>query len=53
LYRLRRRDTLVPNLFHARQLRLLTDKTKVRAGEIIHPEPKWHGQSDPIEGLEL
>ena len=53
LYRLRRRDTLVPNLFHAKQLRLLTDKSRVRAGEITHPAPKWHGQADSIEGIEL
>lgn len=53
LYRLRRRESLVPQLFHAAQLRLLTDKSRVRPSEITHPEPKWNGQGERFEGLEL
>ncbi len=54
LYRLRRRDTNVPNLFHADQIRLLSDKSKVRDGDIGYPEPKWNGdQTDRLEGVEL
>lgn len=53
LYRLRRRDKLVSNLFHAGQLRQLTDKSSIRPGEITHPEPKWNGEGDRIEGIEM
>ena len=53
LYRLRRRDSMVPQLFHAGQLRLLTEKSKVRPGEIQHPEPKWNGEPEFLEGIDL
>ncbi len=52
LYRLRRRDSLVPNLFHAGQLKLLIDKKKVRPGEIRYPQPKCTGQGERLEGVE-
>ncbi len=53
LYRLRRRESLIPNLFHASQLRLLTDKARVEPGQITHPVPKWSGQGERMEGIEL
>ncbi|MCG8653570.1 MAG: hypothetical protein MI861_27280, partial [Pirellulales bacterium] len=53
LYRLRRRDSLVPNLFHAGQLRLLTEKGQVRGGDVSHPVPKWNGRGQRIEGIDL
>lgn len=54
LYRLRRGDsTLVPNLYPANHLRLLTDKSVIREGEIPHPEPKWNGKGDRDGGIEI
>ena len=52
LYRLRRRDALVPHLYHAGQLRLLVDKSKVESGDLTHPAPRWRGQRDG-EGIQL
>lgn len=46
LYRLRRADTKVPQLYSADQLRLLTDKTSLRPGDTNHPAPKWSGTSE-------
>jgi len=53
LYRLRRGDTTVPNLYPASHLRVLTEKSTVRPGDTIHPEPKWTGDGDRSGGLEL
>ncbi len=53
LYRLRRGDTTVPNLYPASHLRLLTDKSTVRAGDTQHPTPKWSGAGERIGGLDL
>ncbi|TWU49721.1 hypothetical protein [Rubripirellula reticaptiva] len=53
LYRLRRGDNVIPRLYSADQLRLLTAKETVRPGEIGHPEPKWSGQGETISGLDL
>ncbi|QDT06508.1 hypothetical protein K227x_49180 [Rubripirellula lacrimiformis] len=53
LYRLRRGDQLVPRLYSAGQMRLLTVKDTVRPGEIPHPTPKWSGQGEKIEGIDL
>lgn len=53
LYRLRRGDSTVPQLYPASHLRLLTDKAVVREGEIPHPEPKWSGQGDRTGGIEI
>lgn len=50
LYRLRRGDTTVPNLYTARELRLLTDKSQIRPGDTIHPVPKWSGDGELLEG---
>ena len=50
LYRLRRGDTTVPNLYSARDLRLLTDKAKIRPGDTVHPTPKWTGSGELLEG---
>ena len=49
LYRLRRAGNLVPRLYTASQMRLLTDKSRVRQGEIEHPTPSWNGQGERIE----
>lgn len=53
LYRIRRGETRVPRLFAAEQLRLLTDKSKIREGTMRHPEPRWTGKADTIGGLDL
>lgn len=53
LYRLRRTDSVVPRLYPAHQLRLLTDKSTVREGEIEHPIPRWTGERDTISDIEL
>src|SRR6056297_2020564 len=53
LYRLRRSDSVIPNLYTADQLRVLNDKTQLRAGEVQHPEPTWGGQGTKISGLDL
>ena len=52
LYRLRRADTVVPRLYAAHQLRMLTEKSTVRQGEIEHPIPRWTGQRDEIIGID-
>lgn len=51
LYRLRRGDVTVPNLYFADQLRILNDKSKIRPGDTVYPTPKWSG--DREGGLEL
>lgn len=53
LYRLRKADTVVPRLYLADQLRLLTDKETVRESDIEYPVPRWTGTADTIEGIEL
>lgn len=53
LYRLKRGDTTVPNLYPASHLRVLTEKSTVRPGDTVHPEPKWSGTTDREGGLEL
>jgi hypothetical protein len=53
LYRLRRSETTVPNLYPASHLRALTDKSTVRPGDTKHPAPKWSGSGDRIGGLEF
>lgn len=53
LYRLRQADQLVPRLYSSDQLRQLTEKAKVRPGDVGHPPPKFHGQGERIEGVEL
>jgi hypothetical protein len=51
LYRLRRGESNIPQLFTASNLRLLTEKATVRQGETNHPAPKWSG--DRVGGLKL
>lgn len=53
VYRLRRSGTLVPRLYTSDQLRLLTDKSKVREGYIEYRPPKWSGQGETIPDVEL
>ncbi len=53
LYRLRRGDVLVPRLYTCNQMRLLTDKAKVRQGDVEHPQPKWSGQGETIPDVDL
>lgn len=43
LYRLRRGDYVLPKLFLREHLRLLSQKERVRPGEIEHPTPGWNG----------
>ena len=44
---------MVPHLYPASHLRLLTDKSVVREGEIPHPTPKWSGEGDRNGGIEI
>ncbi|NNE00081.1 MAG: hypothetical protein HKN47_22400 [Pirellulaceae bacterium] len=53
LYRLRRNDSLVPRLYPRHQLRLLTDKSKVRQGDVEYPTPQWSGKADTLKGIDL
>lgn len=53
LYRLRRGGKTVPNLFLASHLRVLSEKSTVRPGDTIHPEPKWTGEGDRSGGIEI
>ncbi|WP_442512089.1 hypothetical protein SH528x_001239 [Novipirellula sp. SH528] len=50
LYRLRRGETTIPNLYHSQSMRLLTDKTHLRPGEINHPMPKVLDRGERIPG---
>jgi len=52
LYRLRRGSTRVPQLYTAGQMRLITDKTTLKPGDTIHPEPKWSGTAEDRLGLD-
>lgn len=47
-YRLRRADQNMPRLFLREHLRLLSEKQRVRQGEIEHPTPKWDGSGERI-----
>ena len=53
LYRLRRGDSIVPQLFARKHLRLLTDKSTLRPSDMEHPSPQWHGTGETIEGVDL
>ena len=53
LYRLRKGSTTVPQLYSARQLRLLEDKSVVREGDTVHPQPKWSGGGETLGGIDL
>ena len=53
LYRLRHADQLVPRLYSSDHLRQLTEKARVRPGDVGHPPPKSHGRGERIEGVEL
>ncbi|MCM2373202.1 hypothetical protein NB063_21535 [Rhodopirellula sp. ICT_H3.1] len=48
LYRLRRGDQTLNKLFVQEHLRLLTNKQRVRQGEIEHPTPTWNGAGERI-----
>ncbi|TWT95441.1 DUF6960 family protein [Neorhodopirellula pilleata] len=52
LYRLRRGDQTLKRLFVREHLRLLSEKQRVRAGEIDHPTPKWNGAGERIDNWE-
>ncbi|MGV3484762.1 MAG: hypothetical protein ACO1RT_10120 [Planctomycetaceae bacterium] len=41
VYRLSRGGTIVDHLYGRDEFKVLTDKTKLRAGETIHPAPVW------------
>ncbi|TWT81773.1 hypothetical protein CA13_32260 [Planctomycetes bacterium CA13] len=51
LYRLRRGEIVVPNLFTANSMKLLTDKSHVRPSEIPHPTPKALDRGERIKGF--
>ena len=53
LYRLRQGGNVVPRLYASHQLRLLTDKSTVREGDIDYPVPQWTGKADTIKGIDL
>ncbi|EMI58513.1 hypothetical protein RSSM_00040 [Rhodopirellula sallentina SM41] len=48
LYRLRRAEQTQKRLYLSEHLRLLTDKQRVRPGEIKHPTPTWNGAGERI-----
>ncbi|MEM1067758.1 MAG: hypothetical protein AAGG48_18505 [Planctomycetota bacterium] len=52
LYRLKRSDKPVPGLFPADQLKLITDKTSLRRGDMEHPKPKWDGSGKLLSDWE-
>ena len=52
LYRLRRGNQKVPNLYSRDQFRLLTEKATVREGHTDYPEPVWDGSGETIESYE-
>ena len=52
LYRLRRGDSLVPNLYSVSTIKLLTDKTNLRPGEIEHPTPRDKGSGMRLQFAE-
>ena len=52
LYRLKRSGNPVPGLFAAHQLRLLTDKSNLRRGDMDHPQPKWNGSGELLSDWE-
>ncbi len=51
LYRLSRGDQTIGRLYVREHLRLLTEKRRVRKGEIDHPTPKWNGAGERIGGF--
>lgn len=51
LYRLRRGNQMIPNLFSRKQFRVLTEKATVRDGNTVHPRPSWDGSGDTIDSL--
>lgn len=50
LYRLRRRDRVVPDLYAAHQMKVLTNKARVQSGTTTHPLPKWDGSGETVPG---
>ncbi|MEM9644846.1 MAG: hypothetical protein AAF989_07620 [Planctomycetota bacterium] len=46
VYRLRRGNQLVPNLYTAEHLRLITNKKTIREGFTQHPSPTWDGSGE-------
>ncbi len=52
LYRLRRGQAKIPRLYASHQMKLLTDKSSVREGDVQHPVPRWNGQGETIEGID-
>lgn len=49
LYRLRKSDQTMKQLFVREHLRLLKDKRRVRPSEIPHPVPTWNGAGQRME----
>lgn len=48
LYRLRRGEQLLKKLFLQKHLRLLSEKQRVRQGDVEHPTPTWNGAGERI-----
>lgn len=53
LYSLRRHDRVMPARYHGSELRLLTNKARIREQGIIHPIPIWNGQGERLSGVDL
>lgn len=53
LYRLRRAERVVPRLYSADQLRLLTDKAKVRESTTKYRAPHWDGSGETVPDPKL
>ena len=49
VYRLRRSDQIVPQLYVRDHLKLLTEKSEIRESDIPYPQPKWTGDQDNVE----
>ena len=48
VYRLRRGDQEIPQLYTSDEIKQLTDKSKVDPREGIHPPPRWVGETQDL-----
>jgi len=53
LYRLRRAEQMVPNLYPRDQLRCLTDKATVRPASTRYRSPTWDGQGETVRDPQI
>jgi len=52
VYRLRRGEQIVPNLYTADQMRLLSNKEKLKPSSTEHPMPTWDGSGETVADWE-